>query len=733
MKSRTIALIGILLSLATAPVLSAQSPSSQTIVVSNELVRKDGKPYLLHRVQEHQTLYGISKAYGVTLDDLYAANPGLMEQGPRVGSAILVPVSGTRVRTVSGERPAYREHTVMWYEDIEDIAALYNVSVRDIMEANGLRSKKVVKRQILRIPVKGAAPAAKAAPAAPQPEKPAVREEKPVQKQEKPVVREETPARKQEKAVAPPEIPVIGDPVIADPELAAPGEFKPITVDKVAVRKADVLPPEVPVIGDPVIADPELVAPGEFKPVAVDKVAVRKADVLPPEIPVIGDPVIADPELAAPGEFKPVTVDKVAVRKADVLPPEIPVIADPVITDPELASTGTYRPLQVDPLTVLPAERKQEEEAPTAVAAEAEAPATETESLDGIFDWLFGKGKVEMALLLPFNAGGAASETNMDFYSGVLLALRDLEAEGVKTTLNVFDTQEGLPSSGELDKNDFILGPVSPKDLTSVLEITGGRIPVISPLDQRAASLADTHSGFIQAPSGASNQYSSLAAWAAEEAGKGDKVILVTEKTSGAAAPATGIREALQEQGVAFEGLSWTLSEGHSLPASLSAAVTSDGVNRIIVASEKEAFVGDVLRNLGLLQGRGYEIVMYAPAKVRNFETVDGSGYHQCELHICPSYFADYSSPEVQSFVRAYRTFCRTEPSQFAFQGYDLARYFAGLCAKFGQRWTRVLGRETGTGLHTDFRFEKAGDGSFRNTGIRRVVFRSDYTTELVR
>ena len=635
--------------------LSAQSPSSQTIVVSNELVRKDGKPYLLHRVQEHQTLYGISKAYGVTLDDLYAANPGLMEQGPRVGSAILVPVSGTRVRTVSGERPAYREHTVMWYEDIEDIAALYNVSVRDIMEANGLRSKKVVKRQILRIPVKGAAPAAKAAPAAPQPEKPAVREEKPVQKQEKPVVREETPARKQEKAVA------------------------------------------------------------------------------PPEIPVIGDPVIADPELAAPGEFKPVTVDKVAVRKADVLPPEIPVIADPVITDPELASTGTYRPLQVDPLTVLPAERKQEEEAPTAVAAEAEAPATETESLDGIFDWLFGKGKVEMALLLPFNAGGAASETNMDFYSGVLLALRDLEAEGVKTTLNVFDTQEGLPSSGELDKNDFILGPVSPKDLTSVLEITGGRIPVISPLDQRAASLADTHSGFIQAPSGASNQYSSLAAWAAEEAGKGDKVILVTEKTSGAAAPATGIREALQEQGVAFEGLSWTLSEGHSLPASLSAAVTSDGVNRIIVASEKEAFVGDVLRNLGLLQGRGYEIVMYAPAKVRNFETVDGSGYHQCELHICPSYFADYSSPEVQSFVRAYRTFCRTEPSQFAFQGYDLARYFAGLCAKFGQRWTRVLGRETGTGLHTDFRFEKAGDGSFRNTGIRRVVFRSDYTTELVR
>ena len=705
MKYRTIALLGILFGLASAPVLTAQVHVYEMVVLSKEKVRKDGKLYLSHRVQENQTLYSIAKAYGVTLDDLYAANPGLMENGAKRNSSILIPY--TEPASAPSAAPAYLEHTVMWYEDINDIASMYNVSVKDIMEANNLRGRKVVTRQVIKIPVKGSVPS-------PQPAAPAQ---------------------------------------TVTPTVTQPAAARPEQKTVVKTEEKPVAPPVIPTLSDPVIADPELAAPAEFKPVTVDKVTVKKADILPPEIPTLGDPDITDPELAAPGEFKPVTVDKVSVKKADILPPEIPTLSDPVITDPELAIPWLFYPVRIDPLVVNPAERKAAGEMPAVetVPATGETPVIEVASVageaadpmaavpaaeepePGIFDWFTGKGKVEMALLLPFNASGSPSEINMDFYSGVLLALHDLETEGIKATLNVYDLQEGVPSAFTLNKNDFILGPVSAKDLTAVLEQTGGRIPVISPLDQRAASLAETHSGFIQAPSGASNQYADLAAWIGEEAGTDDQIILVTEKVSGSTAPAVGIREALLTEGIPFEGVSWTLSEGRSLPEALTARLTKGGVNRIIVASEKEAFVGDMLRNLGLLRGRGYDIVMYAPSKVRNFETLDSSGYHQNELHISSSYFADYNADDVISFVRAYRALYRTEPSQFAFQGYDLTRYFAGLCAKFGNRWTKVLGRETGTGLHTDFRFEQAGDGSFRNTGIRRIVFRPDYSTELVR
>ena len=87
----------------------------------------------------------------------------------------------------------------------------------------------------------------------------------------------------------------------------------------------------------------------------------------------------------------------------------------------------------------------------------------------------------------------------------------------------------------------------------------------------------------------------------------------------------------------------------------------------------------------------------------------------------------------MKAFVRSYRALYRTEPSQFAFQGYDLTRYFANLVAKYGSRWTHALRQETGSGIHTDFRFVPARNGSYRNTAIRRIVYNTDYSTELVR
>ena len=129
------------------------------------------------------------------------------------------------------------------------------------------------------------------------------------------------------------------------------------------------------------------------------------------------------------------------------------------------------------------------------VEAKPAEDAGDDDSDDGILDWLTGKGSAEIALILPFNAAGKTSESNMDFYSGVLLALRDLEKEGVKTTLNVFDLQAGTPSSKELEDNDFVLGPISSSDLSSILSLTGGDVPVISPLDQRAGDLASSLRG----------------------------------------------------------------------------------------------------------------------------------------------------------------------------------------------------------------------------------------------
>ncbi len=597
------------LTLAGTPDLRAQDYAPVPVTVSRSTVSIDGKSYYAHIVLERQTIYGITKAYDVTEEVLYSANPLLKENGLKSGTVIYIPVdkkavqetarpqtvvtkpkakaetekeavvakSGPRdVKEAFPDKEGFVKHTVKWFEDIYDVAKQYGVTPQDIMDANGLKSSRISKRQVLYVPI----------------------------------LSDEEKARRAAAAVKPPTIPVIEDPVIADQGIGETQTFDPIRVEQPKVAQMEKLDKDKPV--------EETVA----------------------------------------------------------------------------------------------AEEKKEE---------------------GILDWLAGKGNVEMALILPFNAAGKVSETNMDFYSGVLLALRDLETEGVKTKLNVYDLQAGLPASFELEKNDFVLGPVTAADLSTVLERTEGRTTVISPLDQRAASHTQDHANFIQAPSSARNQYEDLAAWAAQDLGKADRIILVTEKVTGSTAPASGVREALLNAGISFQGVSLGQGETRSLPSSFTSQLTKGGENRIIVASEKETFVADMVRNLGILRGRGYDIVMYAPSRVRTFDSVEPNAYHQCSLHISSSYFVDYADTRVKSFVRTYRALFKTEPSQFAFQGYDTARYFVSLVSKYGPHWTKAISRETGKGLHTDFRFEAVPGGAFRNTAVRRIVYNTDYTTELDR
>jgi len=544
---RLVTLIASLLVLGCTAAM-AQEYVPTPVTVSKEKVKLNGKVYLSHVVLERQTLYGISKAYGVTEADLYEANPSLRETGLQKNSILLIPLKeGVKDAPEAPQTNdgSYTEHIVKWYEDIDDIASRYDVTVKEIMDLNGLKNKKLNTRQVLKIPVKLVAVA-----------------------------------------------------------------------DSTAVEGV----------------------------VAVETVEAGQKT--------------------------------------------------------------------------------------------AESPAQEIDAQDVPDSTILSirsREVVDMSLILPLHTAGNTSELNMDFYSGVLMALKDLEAEGIKVNAHIYDLSEGLPSTDALLRSDFVLGPIASRDLEAILQRVDGKVPVISPLDQKAAVLSTYYQNFIQAPSAVDNQYDDLAQWLKEDTEEDDRIILITEKGAPNVTAPVAIRSAMARRELTYNILNYAIVEGRGIPAVLAESMTDDGVNRIVVASESEAFIGDVVRNIGIMLGKGYDVVMYAPSKVRTFDTIESSAYHDASLHICSSYFADYSSPEVDAFVRAYRALFRTEPSQFAFQGYDTARYFIVRCAGHGDAWTRRLGAERSRGLHTDFLFDWDGSGNHHNIAVRRIFFRKDYTTTLER
>ncbi|MBO0936078.1 LysM peptidoglycan-binding domain-containing protein [Fibrella sp. HMF5335] len=59
--------------------------------------RRDGRKYVLHRVDQGQTLYGVARRYGVNVNDIKTANPDLSDGGVRYDQLLRVPVSDVKL------------------------------------------------------------------------------------------------------------------------------------------------------------------------------------------------------------------------------------------------------------------------------------------------------------------------------------------------------------------------------------------------------------------------------------------------------------------------------------------------------------------------------------------------------------------------------------------------------------------------------------------------------------
>ena len=151
----------------------AQEYVAPKVTISKEKVRSGGKVFYSHVVQERQTIYSISKAYGVTMEEIYDANPALKleTEGLKKDQILLIPFKGEVKEVVEPEvqQPdkvemdsegdtdpddddEYFIHRVKWYEDLDAIAKKYKVSKESIKNINRMTSDKVKRKQDLKIP-----------------------------------------------------------------------------------------------------------------------------------------------------------------------------------------------------------------------------------------------------------------------------------------------------------------------------------------------------------------------------------------------------------------------------------------------------------------------------------------------------------------------------------------------------------------------------------------------------
>ena len=104
----------------------------------------------VHVVGQGETLYGLAKRYGVTIDELIAANPGT-ENGLKTGQELNIPTStaninpnqqvvnafnNTNTTTIQPREATNVFHEIKSGEDIYSIAKSYNSTIEGILTAN---------------------------------------------------------------------------------------------------------------------------------------------------------------------------------------------------------------------------------------------------------------------------------------------------------------------------------------------------------------------------------------------------------------------------------------------------------------------------------------------------------------------------------------------------------------------------------------------------------------------
>lgn len=114
---------------------------------SDEIISQGGKQFYVHVIQPGNSLYGLYRLYNVSIDEIKNVNPGLGED-LKEGQRVLIPIPD--INSVQKEKKVIL-HKVKAKETLYGISKKYNVSIDEIKEANPFLNEGLKIGQELRI------------------------------------------------------------------------------------------------------------------------------------------------------------------------------------------------------------------------------------------------------------------------------------------------------------------------------------------------------------------------------------------------------------------------------------------------------------------------------------------------------------------------------------------------------------------------------------------------------
>lgn len=123
-------------------------PAAKSRIKGASISNDPGRKFLMHEVQKKETLYSISGKYNIDMNDLIAANPG-SDQGVKKGQTLRIPIKTEAPKEIPQDK---FPHTVKTGETLYGISKQYHVTPDDIKNANPGLKDGLLAGEVILIP-----------------------------------------------------------------------------------------------------------------------------------------------------------------------------------------------------------------------------------------------------------------------------------------------------------------------------------------------------------------------------------------------------------------------------------------------------------------------------------------------------------------------------------------------------------------------------------------------------
>jgi len=334
------------------------------------------------------------------------------------------------------------------------------------------------------------------------------------------------------------------------------------------------------------------------------------------------------------------------------------------------------------------------------------------------------------------------SESFLQFYEGVLVAVDSLQRSGMNVKLHVFDTNQSaetiqsILNTPEFRNVDLIIGPVFPElqgPVAGFARMKG--IPIVSPLSS-SGNLEETNPYYFKINPTKEYLIQKTASYIADE--YFDKNLVVLSMGNYQHLPEAGLvnmtREKFffspyrdQSQQVLFH--EYNLQQEGAL--GLTRILKKDQENVFIIPSETEAQVSVAVTNLNAA-AENYPVTLIGLSNFQRYKSIQTEYYHHVKMNLLSPYYVDYKAPVVNQFIRKFRRNFSDEPNQFSFQGYDVAYYFMSALYNYGKDFMSCLPYHHTSLTQGAFYFEQVNrSGGYMNEGLFILKYEPDYTIRM--